>query len=91
MASTTAAGPVAERNTKREDGSCEDASTGAYDLDHELASIGALCEGSVARVKVRTELRQEVERIKNPRAFRQERRWGDDIVSTEITANGTRL
>ena len=91
LSKSTAPGPVTERDAEREDSSREEANIGAYDSDHELISVGAPCENSVGRVEVRTEVRQEVQRIESPRALARERGGGDDAVSTEITAKGACL
>ena len=82
---------MTERDAEREDSSREEAIIGAYDSDHELISMAPPCKSSVGRVEVRTELRQEVQRIERPRALAHERGWGNDTVSTEITAKGACL
>lgn len=56
----------------------------AYDSDLELRSL----EG-MGRVKVRTEIAQDVERMESLRAIQQERNWMSDVVSTKISAKGS--
>ena len=91
-ATATAAAPTAEwDDAERGDNiSREEASVGVYDSDHELISMGGPpFESGVGRVEVLTEVRQEVQRMGSPGAYGHERReWGDDTVSTEITAKG---
>lgn len=87
-AKVKAAGPVAEMDAERGYTSREEASIGTYDSDHELVFMGAPCESNVGRVEVRTEMRQEMQRIASPEAYNRERKWGSDTVSTEISAKG---
>lgn len=91
MGTVMPGGPVAERATERGDSCHEEASIGAYESDHELISMRLPCESNMGRVEVRTEVRQEVHRIEDPRAFAREREWEGYTVSTGITAKGTRL
>ena len=86
-----AVGPVVEMDAERGHSNREEASIGAYDSDHELIPMGAPGESGVGRVEVRTEMRQEVQRIESPRAFAREREWGKDTVSTAISAENTHL
>ena len=87
--SKSASQPIGERDAESGESSREEASIGAYDSDHELTAMEAPRESRVGRVKVQTEVRQEVQRIKSPNLSGRERNWGNDIVSTEITAKGS--
>lgn len=89
--SKSASEPVAEKDAESGDSSRKEASIGAYDSDHELIVMGAPCESRVGKVKVQTEVRQEVQWIESPRVSDRERVWGDDTVSTAITAKGSCL
>ena len=80
---------MVEWDAERGDSSREEANIGAYDSSHELISLEVPHENRVGRVEVWTEMRQEVQWIRSPRSFSREQGWGNDVVSTEITAKGS--
>ena len=55
---------------------------GEGELDHDIGDLATLGE----RIKVRTEVRQEVRRMKSPGPLSGKRGWHVDTVSTEISA-----
>ena len=55
---------------------------GDGDLNPEVGDVRTLGE----RIKVRTEVRQEVQRMKSPGLPKGKRGWRNDTVSTEISA-----
>ena len=55
-----------------------------HDSDLELRSLE-----NMGRVKVRTDILQDVERMESLRATQQERNWMSDVVSTKISAKGS--
>ena len=85
----SASEPVAERAAESGVSSHEEASFGGYDSDYELPVMGAPGESRMGKVEVRTEVRQEVQRIEGPRVSGPGRVWGNDSVPTEISAQGS--
>ena len=80
-------GRVPEMDADRGDSSREEASIGTHDSERELTSLRATHDSGSGRVEVRTELRQISQLWESPRVLG----WGNKVVSTEITAEGSGL